>query len=174
MAQVATTPRLWLREARTQDAPFLFALVSEPGWRRYFGDWGIRDEADARRHIEEVLQPGYARDGFGLWVVGRMWSDEAVGLCGLMRHAALPAPDLVFALREAWWGNGYAQEAARAVVDLAFGALALPRIDALTMPDNPRSVRILEGLGFVREGRITLPGDDRPMDHYRLDRPDPS
>jgi len=47
------------------------------------------------------------------------------------------------------WGSGYATEAARAVLDFGFRDLALDRVEALVIPDNTRSVRVLEKLGLT-------------------------
>lgn len=51
-----------------------------------------------------------------------------------------------------WWGRGYAREAARATLDEAFGPLGLERVIAVTRPENHRSQRVLERLGFTLTG----------------------
>ena len=53
-----------------------------------------------------------------------------------------------------WWGNGYATEAARAVIGYGFRELQLNRIHAHYMVRNPASGRVLEKLGMRREGRL--------------------
>ena len=50
------------------------------------------------------------------------------------------------------WGHGYGHQAVVQAIDHAFGELGLDRITAEAFADNPRSVRLLEGAGFVREG----------------------
>ncbi len=173
MSTVATTVRLWLREAREGDAPFVHQLLNEPGWQRYIGGRQVRSPDDARDYIRDRLIASYRERGYGLWVMGRVWSDEPIGLCGLQRRDWLQAPDLGFAVLEAHWGQGYAQEASRAVLDLAFGRLCLPHLEAITRPDNARSIRVLEGLGFGVAGRIRHPQTGEALSLYSIDRPAP-
>jgi RimJ/RimL family protein N-acetyltransferase len=64
------------------------------------------------------------------------------------------------------WGHGYGHQAVVQAVDYAFDVLDLDRITAEVFGDNPRSVRLLEGVGFVREGvmRESLHRDGRRID----------
>ena len=61
---------------------------------------------------------------------------------------------LGYCLGEASWGHGYATEAARAVLQWAFDTLDLNRVQAETDTRNAASARVLEKLGFVREGTL--------------------
>jgi RimJ/RimL family protein N-acetyltransferase len=58
-------------------------------------------------------------------------------------------------LGRAYWGRGYASEAARAALDYGFGELGLAEIVAVTVPANQRSRRVMERLGMTR-----MPADD--------------
>jgi [ribosomal protein S5]-alanine N-acetyltransferase len=59
--------------------------------------------------------------------------------------------ELGYTLGRAWWGRGYATEAAQACLDVAFGELALSSVIAIADPANPASARVLEKLGFAEE-----------------------
>lgn len=59
-----------------------------------------------------------------------------------------------YCLRQAAWGHGYATEAARALLEWAFATLDLNRVQAAVDTRNPASARVLEKLGFVREGTL--------------------
>src|SRR5690606_20120061 len=59
-----------------------------------------------------------------------------------------------FMLGRAHWGRGFAQEAVRAVLRFAFDRMDLHRVEADTHPDNAASLRLLERLGFRREGHL--------------------
>jgi RimJ/RimL family protein N-acetyltransferase len=61
---------------------------------------------------------------------------------------------LGYCLGEATWGHGYATEAARALLQWAFDTLDLNRVQAQTDTRNLASARVLEKLGFVREGTL--------------------
>jgi RimJ/RimL family protein N-acetyltransferase len=73
-------------------------------------------------------------------------------------------------------GGGIMQEAAGAVLAHCFGALDAHRVEAEIEPDNIRSSRLAERLGFQREGllrdRLLVAGQPRTMQMYALLRPD--
>jgi RimJ/RimL family protein N-acetyltransferase len=80
-------------------------------------------------------------------------SARAVGTCLLFRHEASSArAELGFVLAREHWGKGYMREALAAVIDAAFGAMELRRIEAEVDPRNTRSGGLLQRLGFTREG----------------------
>ena len=66
--------------------------------------------------------------------------------------------DIGFAFLPAYRGQGYAYEAARAVMDYGHGVLGIPRIIGVVSPNNPGSIHILEKLGLHFEGMIDMPG----------------
>jgi RimJ/RimL family protein N-acetyltransferase len=69
--------------------------------------------------------------------------------------------ELSFWIGVPWWGMGFATEAGAALLDCAFGALGLNRIYAHHMVRNPASGRVLEKLGFRREGLLRQRVRDR-------------
>ena len=90
----------------------------------------------------------YEEHGFGLWVVELKSTGRPIGICGLVKRTNSDDPDLGFALLEQHQGNGYATEAARASVRFANAELGISRLDAITNPDNERSIAVLKRLGF--------------------------
>jgi RimJ/RimL family protein N-acetyltransferase len=88
-------------------------------------------------------------------------SGEPAGSCGLSVSDPRAGEGSVgYALLPAWRGHGYATRAVRLLAGWAFGAAGLARLAAGTMPDNVASHRVLEKVGFCREGllRGRLPG----------------
>jgi ribosomal-protein-alanine N-acetyltransferase len=156
------TARLQLRALGADDAEFVHRQLNTPGWLRFIGDRGVRSIADAARYIEERVIAQYRAYGFGMYVLER-GPAEPLGLCGLVQREGLPQPDLGFALLEHCWGHGYAFEAAQAVLAHARERLAIPRVLAIVDPDNERSARLLEKLGFRREGTIRLAPESTPL-----------
>jgi RimJ/RimL family protein N-acetyltransferase len=151
------TPRLRLRELTGDDAPFIMELVNDAGWLRFIGDRNVHSLEDAREYIARGPAASYARHGFGLWAVAMRASGEPVGMCGLIRRDSLPHADLGFAFLERHRGHGYAREAAAATVALARERFGLPRLLAITDPDNTASQSVLEHVGFVFERHFTWP-----------------
>jgi RimJ/RimL family protein N-acetyltransferase len=156
---VLETGRLSLSWLAAEDAPFILELLTQPSFVQYIGDRGVRDLDSARGYIENV-RVSYARFGFGLYRVTVKTTGEAVGMCGLLRRDGLDDVDIGYALLERHWGHGYAYEAAAAVIEYGTHTLHLPRIVAITAPDNVASINLLEKLGLRFERMMRLPGHE--------------
>ena len=97
------------------------------------------------------------------------------GSVGLYRDGPHHA-ELGFAVSRDRWGQGYATEAARAVLDFGFADLGLRRIYATCRRENVGSSRVLEKIGMSREGRlrdhVLIRGDWRDSLLYAAVTPD--
>lgn len=141
--------RLQFSRLEESDAPFILELVNEPGWLQHIGDRNIHDLAAAEAYISNGPAKSHAQHGFGLDRVSLAETGEVLGICGLIQRDYLDAPDIGYAFLQAHAGQGYASEAAQAVVDQARQALGLRKLYALTSPDNLASMRVLEKCGFA-------------------------
>ena len=148
------TARLRLRPFTGADADQLFALHSSAHVLRYWDAPPWSDRARADRFIAACRQ--MAEDGSGARLALERASDGAfVGWCALSRwNPDHRSAAIGYVLDEAAWGQGYATEAARAVLQWAFDRLDLNRVQAETDTRNVASARVLEKLGFVREGTL--------------------
>ncbi len=151
------TARLTLRELESSDAPFIQQLLTEPGFLQYIGDRGVRDLPSARRYIEHGPRASYAAHGFGLWLFERRDTATPIGICGLLKRDTLDDVDIGYALLAAHGGSGFALEAAQATLAWARDVRGLQRVVAIVMPDNARSIQLLERLGMRFER--SLPPD---------------
>ncbi|WP_044243487.1 GNAT family N-acetyltransferase [Chondromyces apiculatus] len=156
---VFETERILLRRLTPDDAPFILQLLNEPSWLKFIGDKQVRTLDDARAYIERGPAALYERLGFGPYLAVLRDGEVPMGICGLYKRDTLPDVDLGFAFVPAFWGKGYAREAAAAVLAHAQHVLHFPRILALTSPDNERSARLLEALGFHLESVTRLSSD---------------
>lgn len=161
------TPRLAMRMPAATDAGFILRLLNDPGWLRYIGDRGVRDEAGALGYIEDRLLAGFRQHGFGLWIVEPREGGAPLGVCGLLKRPDLADVDLGFAFMPEARGQGIAQEAARRTLEHAANELGLRRVVAITLPDNAASSRLLLRLGMTREQPLKM-GDDL-LDLYAID-----
>jgi len=143
------TARLRFETLSVVDAPFILELVNEPGWLKHIGDRQIHSLDAAASYIRNGPMASYAQHGFGLDQVTRIDTGEAVGLCGLLQREYLDAPDIGYAFLQRHGGNGFATEAAHAVLAQAHQQLGLRRVYALTSLDNAASIRVLDHCGFV-------------------------
>lgn len=153
---VLETERLTLRWLGTDDAAFILQLVNEPSWLRHIGDKGVHTVEDARNYIENGPVAMYRRLGFGSYLVELKESGEPIGICGLIKRESLEEIDLGFAFLSAFWGKGFAFEAAGAVMEYGRRAFGIPRLLAVTSQDNHVSARLLEKLGFRFERMARL------------------
>lgn len=162
------TPRLRLCQATVEDAAFVLELLNEPAWRRFIGRHEVGSLDAAKVYIETRLQPGY-REGLGFHIVRLAESGRALGICGLIRRPFLEAPDLGFAFLERHWGQGYAREAASAILAQAQAERGLPRVLAITVPDNTASIGLLCRLGFSLQGERAKPDTGEQVLVYARD-----
>jgi [ribosomal protein S5]-alanine N-acetyltransferase len=148
------TARLRLRPVTTADEDSLFALHGNAHVLRYWDAPPWSDRARAERFVAASRQ--MAEDGAGARVAIDRVSDSAfIGWCGLSRwNPDHRSAALSYCLSDAAWGRGYATEAARALLRWAFDTLDLNRVQAETDTRNVASARVLEKLGFVREGTL--------------------
>jgi RimJ/RimL family protein N-acetyltransferase len=155
------TARLTLREFLNADAPFIVTLVNQPSFLRFIGDKKVRTIEDARNYIQTGPRENYKRYGFGQYLVQLKETNKPIGMCGLLKRDTLEDPDLGFAFLPEAWGNGYAFEAASAVLEHARDHLKLNRVLAITNPDNDASIKLLGRLGFQFEclKRLSTDGD---------------
>ena len=113
---------------------------------------GPLDQTASERELARLIEH-QARHGFSFWAVTDRESGLLAGECGLyLLEGRGPEVELGYSFGTRWWGRGYAVEAARATLGEAFGPLGLERVIAITRPENHRSQRVLERLGFARTG----------------------
>jgi ribosomal-protein-alanine N-acetyltransferase len=166
VAVILETERLVLREVEDPDAAFMLELLNSPGFLENIGDRNVRDEDQARGFMEERLRGSYREHGFGMWVTVQKSDRRPVGLAGLVRREGLDVPDVGYAFLPRAWGQGYAQEAAAAVLAHAQGPLAIPKLAAITKPENFASMAVLKKIGFTFQGMIQLPGIDNESTYF--------
>jgi RimJ/RimL family protein N-acetyltransferase len=158
---VVETARLSLRRLVTDDAPFMLRLLNEPSFIQNIGDRGVRTIDDARRYLLDGPIASYEVNGFGLYLVELAATGTPIGICGLLKRPQLADVDIGFSLVPEFWSQGYAFEAASAVMAFARASLGLQRVVAITSLHNDPSARLLSRLGFVFERNIHLaPGGE--------------
>jgi len=148
------TARLRLRPFTDADADALFALQSNAHVLRYWDSPPWREPARAERFIASCRQ--MADDGTGARLAIDRESDRAfIGWCSLTRwNPEFRSASLTYCLDDAAWGQGFATEAVRTLLHWAYDTLDLNRVQAETDTRNLASARVLEKLGFVREGTL--------------------
>ena len=162
------TGRLVLRGWKEADKAPFHAMCNDPAVMEYLGAPLSHAEIDAATARQNALQ---AERGYCFWAVERKADGELLGFCGL-KLADTPGTSIEgvhevgWRLREDAWGQGYAQEAAIASLDLAFGRFAAPRVVAVTAHGNAPSQKLMVRLGMIRRAEFDFvdqrfpPGSD--------------
>ncbi len=166
---VLETERLIVRQLRIEDAEFILELLNEPGFIQNIGDRGVRTVADAEQYILNGPVASYQQNGFGLWLVALKESGEPIGMGGLIKRDILEDVDIGYAFLHRFWGKGYAYEAALAVLHYGRDVIGLKRLVAITAPENPGSIRVLEKIGLRFVKMINLPGYDEESRFFEVD-----
>jgi ribosomal-protein-alanine N-acetyltransferase len=149
------TERLILREFRENDWPDILAYQADPLYLRYY-EWTERTPKAVQEFVQMFLdqQQERPRTKFQLAVTLKP-NHQLIGTCGI-RTKSVDAHegDIGYELSPKHWGQGYATEAARAIVQFGFTELRLHRIWSWCIADNVGSARVLEKLGMQLEGRL--------------------
>jgi ribosomal-protein-alanine N-acetyltransferase len=146
------TPRLALRRLTPADAGDAAAFFGDPEVGRHTVWWGQVARHGLAGFLAQLERDMVARE-FAVWGIVPKEVGRVCGFVGLVPiTAAHDRAELGYALARPCWGRGYALEAARAAVDCAFARLRPHRLEAYTSVENAASGRILDRLGFRREG----------------------
>jgi RimJ/RimL family protein N-acetyltransferase len=150
--------RLRLRRPMLSDAATIFEYASDPEVARY-ADWPIASSLESvTARLRSRAAEWNAGDEFH-WVVTLPPADRAIGAiaCTISGQTA----EFGFVFARAFWRNGYATEAARAVAEWIFSVPSVWRLSATCDIDNRASARVIEKAGLTRE-RILLRAIVRP------------
>lgn len=159
MALVSETERLSLRRLTLDDARLMLAIWNDPAFLRHVGDRGIRTPAQARDAMRDGPLRLYEEYGYGPYRLALNTDDTAIGICGLFRRDGFETPDLGYAILPAYCRQGFAYEAASAVIEYARSTLRIPDLIAIIAPGNQASIRLIEKLGFSFVERRPAPDD---------------
>jgi ribosomal-protein-alanine N-acetyltransferase len=152
---ILDTNRLLLREFVASDWHAVLAYQSDPRYLRYY-PWTERTAEEVQAFVQRFIgwQTEERRTRFQLAVVLRA-EGRLIGTCGIRMEAAdIRKADLGYEVAPLYWGQGYATEAARAMLGFGFEKLGLHRIWASCLAENVASVQVLEKLGMRCEGRL--------------------
>jgi RimJ/RimL family protein N-acetyltransferase len=166
---VLETERLILRAPRFEDAEAIAALVND---RRIAENTSRIPHPYALADAQAFLTAANTADSGISFLIGTS-NRSIIGCCGIAKLDG-ETPEIGYWLGVPFWGKGYATEAARAVIDHAFGDLGYDTLLAGARVSNPASRRVLEKCGFQWTGvglyRIRALASSAPCDRFRLDR----
>jgi [ribosomal protein S5]-alanine N-acetyltransferase len=170
VSHVLITDRLVLRPVTARDHATLLAHWAAPDVRRFLFDGAMLSSAEVAEAIQDSVRD-FAAAGYGLWLIYEKDGTALAGTAGL-RPLDDTGLEIFYSLVQSSWGQGYATEAARAVVDNALGPLGLPEVLAEVDAGNTASVAVLTRLGMTPFE--VVPGVLGPMTRYRRTAQPPS
>ncbi len=163
--EVFRTNRLVAERLRDEDFTELRRLYQDSKVMATLG--GLRSHDETRLMLRKNLDH-WDRYGYGLWMFRDQADGRFIGRAGL-RNVEVGGNDEVevaYALRAEEWGKGIATEMAEAVLNVAFGPLAMSEVVSFTLPTNRASRRVMEKVGFTFERDVVHA--DQPHVLYRI------
>ncbi len=124
------------------DNAFILELTNTKEWLQFIGDRNLKTPEDAKLYIQKILD----NQDFSYRLVRLKDSRTPIGAITLIKRTYLEYSDFGFAFLPPYFGQGFAAEAASAV--LASVSVSNPVILAITVRENARSISLLERLGF--------------------------
>lgn len=149
------TPRLLLREFVADDWRAVYAYQNDPRYLEFY-EWDHRTEQDVKHFVNLFLmqQQETPRTKFQL-AITLANSNRLIGNVGIRkRELKTHTAELGYELDPRMWSNGYASEAATAMLKFAFETIRVHRVMAYVISNNHNSIRLLEKLGLRQEGRL--------------------
>ena len=144
------TPRLNLRQWRTDDCPLFAELTSDPEVMRYFPATLDRVSSDA---LVSFFQTSITHYGWGFWAAEITETAEFIGFIGINQPTQQlpfsPCVEIGWRLAKQFWGKGYASEGASACLKFAFEELALTEVVSMTPLLNHRSEKVMQRIGML-------------------------
>jgi len=147
-----TTARLRMRPLQPEDATEVFRLVND---FQVAGNLARVPfpyrQSVAATWIASTAEQAARGDGFHLAITA---DERLIGCIGLTLNRGNPGEaEIGYWIGVKFWGQGFAREAARAVLEWGFSALGLDRVVASALTDNTGSQNVLMACGFTRKGQ---------------------
>lgn len=148
---VLHTARLTLRRPVSTDVHDLFALRSDPEVMRYIPRplaQSLKDVHELLWKLDEFVDRGERIN----WAIEWKETGTVVGMIGYVNlKPEHSRGEVGYSLTKAWWRQGIALEALKAVISWGYDHLGLHSIEAIVDSENPPSICLLEKAGFRRE-----------------------
>lgn len=153
------TPRLKMRLLTEEDKEALIPILSDSAVMKF--STGPLTKEGIEAWLNNKLE-SYERLGFSVWAVILKEEDKLIGFCGFsaVELDGQLEMELVFRFAKAYWGQGFATEAAEACQQYSFDTLGFNRIIAVIDPKNERSLRVADKLNMTYEKDTVYKGFD--------------
>lgn len=148
---VLKTKRLELVEITDEHLIDLFNLFGDEDVVRFYNMGKYSDLSDGQKFVDWYRNR--YRDGLAIrWGISLKGKTDIIGTAGFNNYTAYHRANIGYDLQKVYWNRGYVTEALEAIIAFGFSTLKVNRIEAEVMQGNVSSERVLEKLGFTKEG----------------------
>lgn len=148
------TENLILRQISFDDEKEIFDVYSDKEAMKYFGKHPYKSIAEATGMVYTVINAFQNKEGIR-WGITFKPSDKLVGSAGIWRLDKKNfRGEIGFELSPKYWGKGIMFEALSAIIKFGFEKMNLHSIEGNVDPENTSSIKLLEKLGFNKEGHL--------------------
>jgi len=164
--KIIETERLILRTWKAEDADEYYRINQDPNVIEFLlGPLTMQEVKDfiaaKNQQFEEL--------GYTVWAVEEKSSGKLIGFIGIQpvpwEAHFTPAVEIGWRLGSEWWGKGYATEGAKAVLKFGFETIGLKEVVSFAVPENVRSMRVMERIGMRRDVKEDFAHPKLPRDH---------
>jgi RimJ/RimL family protein N-acetyltransferase len=146
--------RICLRWLNGDDINALFTIFSDPKVMEYWSSLPLED-TNAAQELLAVIRDGFQRKTLFQWGILRYVDNTVIGTCTLYHiDTNNRRAEIGYALGSNYWGKGHMQEALTLLFNFCFNSLNLHRLEADIDPKNTLSIKLVERLGFQKEGYL--------------------
>lgn len=151
---ILETKRLLLRKITKEDANSILNYLSDEEVMKYYGLEPFKTKNDALDEISWYQSIQNNKTGIR-WGITLKEQEVVIGSCGFHNSVSQHfRTEIGFELSKDQWGKGIAVEAVEAIISYGFEHMNFQRIEALIEPPNLSSIRLVEKLGFIKEGLL--------------------
>ncbi|MGD6874764.1 GNAT family N-acetyltransferase [Sutcliffiella horikoshii] len=174
---------IYLQEFSIKDADSIYKISNQPEISNFLPDWkSTREqridwvtnyEIPANKEFLEAVKSTADIEGhflkLGVFISA---TDEFIGWCCTGIKEELPAPnrEIMYAISAEYHGKGYATKASLGLINYLFTNTNLEILNAVALPHNPSSIKVIEKCGFTFQGKRMIEGE--LFNHYTLTRMD--
>lgn len=153
------TDRLILRRFKIEDADIMYTNWASDDEVTQYLTWPTHADVNVTRGVIEGWIQNYANPDFYHWAVVLKSIGEPIGSLSVVKYEEKTASAAIgWCMGKRWWGQGIMPEAARAVLQYLFTEIGFNRIAAYHDKNNPKSGRVMQKIGMLREGTLRANG----------------
>ena len=148
------TERLKLRAIKKSDVEDINEYASNPKTSEYLL-WEKHKSIEYTKRFVDIVLAKYRLSEYHDWAIVLKENQKMIGTCGLTRiDEENSIAEIGYVLNPSYWGNGYATEAAKKMVDFAFNVLGVNRVEARFLFGNEASLNVMKKIGMKFEGYL--------------------